>query len=253
MYIVNNAFLDALERAWAGKGVCLVCSGSPRGISPDLLWNLTMWTDEIIAVDSGLEWLERANITPELMVGDMDSVNLELYNRYEVMGVSSIVTNPQKDETDLELALMCVEERFNSMAVVANFSGGRLDHELAALGSMGRCNFPVVAVDDNCAVVFLESTGLQRVEFGCVDSVSADVVAPKPSFVCLSDLGLSEGDEYSIIAYDGCAKVTQSAVLYPQDCVEMQGISGLGISNVVTSKEAFVEVLSGKIMLMLSF
>ena len=244
---MNRAFFDALERAWAGKGVCVVCNGSPRGVSPDLLWSLTMWTDEIIAVDSGLEWLERANITPELMVGDMDSVNLELYNRYEVMGVSSIVTNSQKDNTDLELALMCVEERFNSMAVVTNFSGGRLDHELAALGSMGRCNFPVVAIDDNCAVVFLEHTGskLSRVEFGCIGT--------KPSFVRLSDLGLGEGDEYSVISYDGCAQVTQSGVLYPQDCVEMQGISGLGISNVVTSKDAFVEVLSGKIMLMLSF
>ncbi len=275
MYIVNNymssnniasnAFLAALERGWAGKGVCLLCNGSPSGVSSELLWNLTMWTDEIIAVDCGLEWLERANITPELMVGDMDSVNPELYNRYEIMGVSSIVTSPQKDNTDLELALMCVKERFNSMAIVVNFAGGRLDHELASLGSMGKCDFPVVAVDEHCAVVFLERVGSGRVEFGSVAGFSsscageasslsgATSAASKPSYVRLSDLGLNEGDQYSVIAYDGSATMTQSGVLYPQECDELQGICGLGISNVVTSKDAFVEVIAGKVMLVLSF
>ncbi len=250
---LRQAFLAALESSWAGKDACLICSGSPTGVSPDLLWSLTMWNDEIIAVDSGLEWLERANITPELMVGDMDSVDRELYNRYEVMGVAAIVTNPVKDDTDLELALMCVEDRFRTMAVVANFAGGRLDHELASLGSMGRAGFPVVAVDEHAAVVFLQAAaeGEPAVQFGEVGSGFG--LAPVPSRIELRQIGLEPGDEYSVIAYDGAATVSQSGVRYPQESVEMPGISGRGISNVVASGDAAVEVESGKVMLLLTF
>lgn len=250
---LRQAFLEALESSWAGKGACLICSGSPTGVSPDLLWNLAMWNDEIIAVDSGLEWLERANITPELMVGDMDSVDAELYNRYEVMGVSAIVTSPVKDDTDLEIALMCVGERFRTMAVVANFAGGRLDHELASLGSMGRAGFPVVAVDEHAAVVFLEAAGADAVSAQFGDAGSGCGPAPVPSRIELSQIGLQPGDEYSVIAYDGSATVSQSGVRYPQESVEMPGISGRGVSNVVISPDAAVEAERGKAMLVLTF
>lgn len=245
-------FLDGLMRSWAGKDACMVCNGSPRGVSYDLLWNITMWIGEIIAVDSGLEWLERAGISPELIVGDLDSVNIDLYSRYEAMGVSSVLANPMKDDTDLEMALSSARDHFQSKVVVVNYSGGYLDQELASLGSMGRCGLPVAAVDDHMAVIYLAGPEEGAdIDDGSHDFESAGNVVP--SRLRLAQIGLEEGDEYSVIAYDGAAVVTQAGVHWPQESFEYEGLSGRGIDNIVESPDAQVVVESGKAMVIIEY
>lgn len=244
--------LAGLEGAWVGKGACMVCNGSPRGVSYDLLWNLTMWIDEIIAVDSGLHWLEKAGITPELIVGDLDSVDRALYDRSMAMGVSSVVADRMKDETDLELALISAQDMFKDKVVVVNFSGGYIDYEISTLGAMGRCPLPAFALDDHMAVAFLEgpAKGL------AVDDARLDFGAPgstKPARLRLSQLGLAEGDRYSVIAYDGPAVVTQVGVRWPQDSFEYGGMDGRGVANVVESSDAQVSVERGRAMVIIDF
>ncbi len=59
--------------------------------------------DIIIAVDKGLEFL--GDIKPDYIVGDFDSVNIDILKKYESLGVKIKRLIPEKDFTDTESAL----------------------------------------------------------------------------------------------------------------------------------------------------
>ena len=60
----------------------------------------------VIAADSGMEFLRRNEIVPQVIIGDFDSVSketLEWFQKKE--GIVWHRLNPQKDDTDTEFAL----------------------------------------------------------------------------------------------------------------------------------------------------
>ncbi len=79
----------------------------------------------IVAADGGYEYLKLKNITPNLIVGDFDSLG------YIPKGDNTICHPEIKDDTDLMLA---VKEGFAagcSSFIIYGALGGRLDHTLA--------------------------------------------------------------------------------------------------------------------------
>ena len=233
-------FLKALEmqaQDYVQDSRWLLVNGSPTGVGKKPLRGLWQVCPNVVAIDSGLEWATKAGVRPNMIIGDMDSVDPFRLQQTQTLGVPVCAVDPVKDDTDLELALEFAAEQECKFAVVANFAGGRIDHELAAIGSMGAANFKVVAVDDNCAIWFLSARGQ-----------SAGFESLK-----LAQLGLCPADEFSIIAYDGAATLTQTGVYYPQEQAELQGMSGRGISNAMVDTDAQVTIHSGKAMLIQSF
>jgi thiamine pyrophosphokinase len=84
--------------------------------------------DFVVAADSGLDHALRLNLTPDLVVGDFDSVSDESLSRFE----GPVERHPvAKDATDLELALREAVSRRPERIVVLGGHGGRLDHFLA--------------------------------------------------------------------------------------------------------------------------
>jgi len=61
--------------------------------------------DRLIAADGGLAHMRALGLTPDIIIGDLDSVDLEEAARLEAAGVRVVRHPPRKDETDLELAL----------------------------------------------------------------------------------------------------------------------------------------------------
>jgi thiamine pyrophosphokinase len=88
----------------------------------------------IVAVDGGLSHLERLGLMPHSLIGDRDSLTADQKMTLEAAGIKQIVYSPQKDETDLELALLYICDEFpdTDVFVVGGF-GGRLDQMLANL------------------------------------------------------------------------------------------------------------------------
>ncbi len=87
--------------------------------------------DLIIAADGGLRHIKALNLQPDLILGDLDSANLDDVAAYEKQGCQVEKFPPEKDETDLELALnKAVSLDFNCIRIVAAL-GGRLDQTLA--------------------------------------------------------------------------------------------------------------------------
>jgi thiamine pyrophosphokinase len=113
--------------------------------------------DFLVAVDGGLHHLRSLGIAPQLLIGDLDSVDshdLEWIKSKEI----EILKFPQeKDETDFELALkVAVERGFTIIRVIAAL-GGRFDQALGNLFLLGSAEITGcdVTLDDGSQEIFL--------------------------------------------------------------------------------------------------
>ncbi|OFR38712.1 thiamine pyrophosphokinase [Streptococcus sp. HMSC071H03] len=88
--------------------------------------------DIFIGVDRGSLFLIEQGICPDLAVGDFDSVSEEELALICSQSKEVLQAQPEKDDTDLELAVKAVFAR-SPQAQVTIFGafGGRLDHTLA--------------------------------------------------------------------------------------------------------------------------
>jgi thiamine pyrophosphokinase len=107
-----------------------ILAGGPVELLPNL--NEYKQENEVwVGVDRGVFTLINMNITPQIAFGDFDSVT-----KQELMIIEENVENmkiykPEKNETDMELALNWAIEQRPDLIRVFGASGGRLDHFLA--------------------------------------------------------------------------------------------------------------------------
>lgn len=88
--------------------------------------------DHVVAVDGGLERAERLGLTPDCVVGDLDTVSRPVLDRYRKMGIPFETHKPEKDYTDTELALIhSLSLPDVSEIVILGGLGRRFDHALA--------------------------------------------------------------------------------------------------------------------------
>ncbi len=87
--------------------------------------------DLIIAVDGGAAQCQRLNITPHLLIGDLDSISPQLVEQYTHAGVEIIRHPSRKDATDLELSLDLAMSRGADDVVLFGVLGGRWDMSLS--------------------------------------------------------------------------------------------------------------------------
>ncbi|MBO5278471.1 MAG: thiamine diphosphokinase [Lachnospiraceae bacterium] len=94
--------------------------------------------ERIIAVDGGLRVLRELKLMPTDIVGDFDTVEPELLALYE--NNENIVIrrfNPQKDDTDSEIAVNMAIDYGSSRIDILGASGSRLDHTLGNIRLLG--------------------------------------------------------------------------------------------------------------------
>ncbi len=106
--------------------ILLVLAGEP----PDkqLLQSQIDKTDLVVAVDGGFNTLKKYSLSPDLIIGDLDSVELPENNTIRV------VHTPDQNFTDLEKTLEYLLESYtpNSL-ILLGATGGRTDHLLSNL------------------------------------------------------------------------------------------------------------------------
>ena len=108
-----------------------IMAGGPRIYIPeleDLKENVT-W----IGVDRGVIYLMEQSILIEAAFGDFDSVTDEEWQ--EIEESSSIIKRfkPEKDETDMELAMQWAIDQGATNIKLFGATGGRMDHSIANL------------------------------------------------------------------------------------------------------------------------
>lgn len=94
-------------------------------------------TDDVavIAVDSGWEHARAAGATPDVLVGDMDSITSAHLAEAESLGVEIVRHPVDKDFTDAELALELAVERGHTEITVVSGGGDRIDHVIGFLNA----------------------------------------------------------------------------------------------------------------------
>lgn len=86
--------------------------------------------DKIIAVDGGLIFADKMNIIPDYIIGDFDTVQSSLLDKYNTQS-KIIKYNPIKDNTDSEIAINYACDINSTEIVIIGATGKRMDHTLA--------------------------------------------------------------------------------------------------------------------------
>jgi thiamine pyrophosphokinase len=221
---MNTALTYALPQAYA-----LLISGAPGSADHALLQQLAQKALRIIAVDSGADAACAAGIVPELVIGDLDSVSADALALVRSKGAEVRAADTRKDETDLELALnYCSTELPQGCTLcVTNALGGRLDHELASLGALARAaELKPLIIESRVVVAFLSSA------------------YPTLTF---AELGVMPGFLVSVIALEGEAVVSEHGMEYGLDHARLRPLDPRGVSNIVSTKDAYVCVHKGSV------
>lgn len=88
--------------------------------------------DKVIAVDGGLEATRALNLVPDMIVGDFDTVKRPVLEEFRRLPfIVWDVHEPEKNETDTELALRKAIAGGCAQITILGATGGRFDHMLA--------------------------------------------------------------------------------------------------------------------------
>lgn len=90
-------------------------------------------SDLVICADGGLNFLEKLNILPDVVLGDFDSAeNLSFLYEGEKLKEGVLLQSfpVRKDQTDLELALDYALDKGIDRCIILGGTGSRLDHSL---------------------------------------------------------------------------------------------------------------------------
>ena len=84
--------------------------------------------DYVIGVDSGTEYLYKLFLIPDLIIGDLDSINSKTLDRAKKDKAEIISYEVDKDKTDFELALNYLKiNNYKNITIIGGESG-ELDH-----------------------------------------------------------------------------------------------------------------------------
>ena len=86
----------------------------------------------VVGADGGTLALEQWGVVPHAIVGDLDSLGMERAAEYGARGVTVVPYPPEKDESDLELAIAyAIQAKADEFVLLGALGGARFDHELA--------------------------------------------------------------------------------------------------------------------------
>ncbi len=180
--------------------------------------------DLIIAADGGWSRLKAAGVSPDVVVGDADSLSATDSDAIADAGIAFERHPTDKDLSDLDLAVDRARRAGATELTVTGVLGGRLDHTLAALGCLrdaADLGPHVVESDCECWVLSPDTRGLVLAGHG----------------VALSVLSLTES-----------AVVDGAGVRWPLDSLRLSSLSSHGISNRIDCGPATIAVRSGVVL-----
>jgi thiamine pyrophosphokinase len=179
----------------------------------------------LICADGGARHIHALGLTPDLIVGDMDSLNGELQRDFVMKG-SRIMRYPEvKDETDSQLALEMAFMMMPDEIRIYGALGHRIDHTLANLTLLTAAadrGIETRLVDQWCEIFLIRQKAIVEGEIGQTVSLFA---------FCADVTGVTlEGFEYLL----------RNATITPT--------KPIGISNRLTAARGIISVGSGDLL-----
>lgn len=164
---------------------CIFCNGEYIHTNQEVQ-ELLENADCIIAADGGLKHLKSLNISPNAIIGDMDSTNPELLNQYS----AKIMKFPtKKSQTDTELAVDHLISLGYQTIFLIGATGKRLDHELGNISLMA--NKPgLLFVVDKDSLSFALGKNSSSTTFQRPKEAIVSIIPFSQQFPCLTTAGL---------------------------------------------------------------
>jgi thiamine pyrophosphokinase len=184
--------------------------------------------DFLVAADGGLRHLRALGLQPEVLIGDLDSVEPEEVDALRAQGVRIEQYPVHKDETDLELAVEMVLQAGCKTLLIVGALGGRLDMTLANLFLLTLPALKKVdaRLEDGIDQVFLIRAGL-----------TGRVIEGLP------------GDRVSLLPLGGPVRgVHTTGLFYPLHAETLYPERTRGISNRMLEPQAHVSLESGTLI-----
>lgn len=177
--------------------------------------------DWVIAADRGYETALSLGITPDVIVGDFDSLG-------RIPDAENVIRlNERKDDTDLEHAVTIALEKGCDDFIVYGAVGGKLDH------TMG-----------NIAVAHRIALAGGRVLF--VGEDSSFTVIRNAAY----DFPARDGGRLSVLSLDGAARgVSIRGLSYEVDDIDLPQATTRGVSNAFVGKKAQISVKDGTLLI----
>ncbi|MGL4982550.1 MAG: thiamine diphosphokinase [Treponemataceae bacterium] len=110
---------------------CVIFTGGEFPLEKSFVSHFLHEVDYVIAADSGLHVCEQFDFQPNCILGDFDSINPNLLQKYPTNIIHSFDT--EKDFSDTELALFEAKKNQASFITLIGGGGGRIDHLLSIL------------------------------------------------------------------------------------------------------------------------
>lgn len=188
--------------------------------SAELARSLASEAELVVAADGGADRALAIGISPDLVVGDLDSLSAAAR---EHLGHGRLVETPDPERTDLEKAVEHALTLGAREITVIAAGGGRLDHALANLSVLVRFRGrAALTISDD------------RFDVRCVEGRATVDRAP--------------GTVVSLVALGPCLGVTTSGLRWELDGEALE-FSARGIHNEVVSRPATVSLTSGDLLL----
>ncbi len=180
----------------------------------------------IIAADGGARQATFFGFRPQLVIGDLDSLTAAEVAALEAEGVAIHRAPPEKDETDLELALLHAAEQGVRWIRIISGIGDRIDQSLGNLYLMA---LPALAGLDVRLVARNQQAWLMRPGVNPVEGAPGDTLSLLPV-----------GGDAVGIRTDG--------LYYPLRDETLRFGPARGMSNVLTSPQAYVTLGAGLLL-----
>lgn len=176
--------------------------------------------DVVIAVDGGFASLEAIGRKPDMALGDFDSLG------YVPHGLRTARFSPDKDKSDMELALERAKSDKATDVFVFGALGRRLDHTLANMqlfAKFSEAGLRVAAIGEAEAITFV--TGPDAFEAPARESGTVSVFAMD----------------------DECSGVFERGLKWELDDVVLTNRTSLGLSNELIGEAVLIGVERGTI------
>jgi thiamine pyrophosphokinase len=189
--------------------------------------------DRVICADGGTRHAQALGIRPDLIIGDLDSAENALVQKFNRDGVNIEIYPRDKNETDLELAINQAIEMKPAEIVIVAALGGRLDQTLANISLLTNIRLAPLRRDSGQALDVRLDDGVEEILL-CRDR---------------AEVHGRSGDLVSLIPWQGAVAGIQTTglkwtlqreTLYPDRT--------RGISNEMTGETAAVSIASGQLL-----
>jgi thiamine pyrophosphokinase len=174
--------------------------------------------DTLLCADGGADSALRLGLTPNYIIGDLDSISKEAINKFK--NTSKILQYKRQNDTDVEKCLkFAIKNKFDE-ALLIGVTGNRLDHTI--------CNLGIV-------LKFFSKIKLSLLaENSYLKPYTADV-----------RLKTQKGEIISLYGFDKKTKITSKGLKYPLNNISLPFGEKESTSNVSTSNSIQLKIRNG--------